>query len=135
LQSFAQEAQAFRSFGIVISISTILVFVPTSSNAEVEPPMREHINSTGHFRQQCWMAIAVARDHLTNADTLCVTCKSCGGGPTLKGDFLRWLWDSMEMIHKPGRLETDFVSGLGHSRHRLVSLNGVLDTHQIHDPT
>src|SRR5258708_4755916 len=88
LNGLSQTAQAVRSLRIVITVSTILVFVPTGPNAEVEPPVAQYIDGTGHFREQRGIAIAIARDCLTDADTLCVTCNGCGGGPTLKRYFL-----------------------------------------------
>ena len=110
------------------------MFVPTSSDAKVKPPVREDIDSAGHFRKQGGIAIAIARDRLADADTLCVACNGCGGRPALKRDFLRRLRNRVKVIDKPGGLETHFVGSLGNARHCFIGFNWILDPRQFHDP-
>ncbi len=132
LDGLAEAPQALSSIGIVVAIGAILVLMPASSDAEGESPVREHIDRAGHFGEQGGIAIAVARDCLTNTDAPGITRQGGGGRPALKRDFLRWPWGRMKVIDKPGGRETDFVGSLGHTRHHLVGFNGVLDACQFH---
>src|SRR5258706_11407321 len=134
LHRFAQAAQAVRSIGIIIAVGAVFVLEPTGAYAEIEPPVREHIDCAGHLREQGRVTIPVARDRLTNAHRLRITRQRRCGGPTLERYFLRWARNGMELIDQPDRGETRLVGCLGHTRHRLVGFNRVLDACQIHCP-
>jgi hypothetical protein len=106
LHRLAETPQARSRIRIVVAIAAILVFVPASPDTEVKSPVREHIDCARHFGEQSGIAIAVARDRLTNADAPGITRQGGGGRPALKRDFLRWPWGCMKVVDKPGRRET-----------------------------
>src|SRR6266700_421977 len=99
LYGFAQVAQAFGGIGVVVAVGAILVLVPARADAKVESSVAHYIDGTGHFRQQSRVTIAVAGDHLADADTFGIACQGGGGGPGLKSQFLRGLWDSVKVVN------------------------------------
>src|SRR5579884_933869 len=131
LECLAQEAQACRCIRVIVAITAILMFVPTSTNTEVESSVREDIDSTRHLCQQRGITIAIAGNCLTNADTFCVTCHSSGGGPALERHFLRWSRNSMKVIAQPERRITFLIGDSGNAGHRLISFNRIFNTRQF----
>lgn len=88
LHRLAQMTQAIGRIGIVVSVGAILVFEPARTNPEVQSSVREDIYCTGHFSKERGIAIAIAGDHLANADTAGIARNGRGGGPALKSHFL-----------------------------------------------
>src|SRR5262245_31706537 len=64
----AQLTQPLWGVRIGIAIGVIFVFIPARPDAKVQAAMREHIDGTGHFSQQGWVAITITRDHLSDTD-------------------------------------------------------------------
>jgi len=59
--------------------------MPPGPDAKIEPPVREHIDGAGHFREQSWIAIANAGDQLPNTHAPGVASQRRRSGPGLKG--------------------------------------------------
>src|SRR6266536_6649081 len=74
LDGFAELPQALRDIWRLVPIRPIFLLMPACSNAQCQPTMTDHINSTGHLGQQGWMAIAVARDQLRDPHALGIPC-------------------------------------------------------------
>ena len=70
LQRIAQLLQARRPVGIGVAVGAILVLVPARADTEDQPPVAHHVHGRGHLRQQCRVAVAVARHHLPDAHPL-----------------------------------------------------------------
>ncbi len=110
------------------------MLIPARPDAEVQAATREHIDSARHFGQQRRMAIAIARDHLSDADGSGITRQRSRAHPAFKRHFLRGGWNGLKVINEPDGSETYLVSRLSDPRHRFVGFHRVLDPCQIHGP-
>jgi hypothetical protein len=98
LHGFAQVMQTGRPIGIGIAIGAVFVLVPTTgADAEIEPPVREHIDRAGHLREQRRVTIRIAANHLTDSHALRITRQRRRGGPALERHFLRWVRNGVEV--------------------------------------
>src|SRR6266699_3276827 len=134
LDRFAQMTKAQRRIRIRIAILSIFVLIPACPDANVQATMREHVNGARHFGEQRRMAIAIARDHLADADGSGITRQRSGAHPAFKRHFLRGAWNRMKVINEPDGSEPHLVSRLSDPRHRFVGFHRVLDPCQIHGP-
>ena len=66
--------------------------------------MTERIDGTGHFGQQCRIAITIARDHLTQAHPPGIACQSGSARPAFEGHLLRGSGDRVEVVIEPDRV-------------------------------
>src|SRR5207249_627259 len=51
LYCLTKLAETYRCIRIIIAIGSILMLIPTCTNAEIQAAMGKHINCTCHFRQ------------------------------------------------------------------------------------
>src|SRR6266704_4836290 len=110
LDRLAQLPQAQRRIRIRIAIRAIFVLIPARPDAKVQAAMREHVDGARHFGEQRRMAIAIARDHLADADGPGITRQRSGAHPAFKRHFLRGAWNRVKVINEPDGSETNFVS-------------------------
>ncbi len=96
--------------------------------------MAQHIERTGHLRQQSRIAVAVARDNLPDARAFRIARQRRQRGPALKSDLLRHLRDRVEMVVEPDRMIAQIVSVAGNLGHRFIRLDRISDPHQIQPP-
>src|SRR5262245_42849435 len=130
----AQLTQPLWGVRIGIAIGVVFVFIPARPDAKVQAAMRVHIDGTGHFCQQGWVAITLARDHLADADGSGVTRQPSRTHPAFKRYFLPRVGNRVEVVNQPGGSETDFFSRLSDPGHGFVGFHGILDRCQIHGP-
>src|SRR5579884_1230429 len=101
LYGIAKLAQARWPIGIVVAIGDELIFVPACANAEIQASVTEDIDCAGHLCQEGGIAIAIACDHLSDADTFGVASQRGGTGPAFEGDFLGRSRNGVEMVVEP----------------------------------
>src|SRR5690348_8470321 len=135
LARLAEPAHAFACLGEAIAVRPPLMLVPARPQPAVEPSVAQHVYRGRHLGQQRRVAVAVAGHHLADVDPAGIAGKRCGDRPALEGGVEGGLWDRMEVIVDPDRVENlRLVSSLRHARHRLILLDGIDNLSEIHPP-
>src|SRR5579884_336494 len=135
LDGLAQAFQALVCAGIGIAVGQVFVFVPACAYAEDESSMTDGINGRGHFRQQGWIAIAVACDQLPYANSLRIASQRRCACPALERNFLCRNGNGMKVVVEPDRGIAKLIGLLRDTRHGFVSLCRIGDTDQVHTPS
>ena len=98
--------------------------------------MAGDVDGGGDLGVEGGVAVAVAPDHLADADPLRVPHQGGGDGPALEGGFDLLFRDGVEVVVDPDGVDVRLgFGGFGHGRHGLVLFNRVVDLDQIEFPT